>query len=86
MDSVVVTLKQDEGPTIFLVHPIEGSVQHLTDIAGHLHGTVYGLQCSEHVPVTSVPDMAAYYVKVSHQQVCFYLKATSSSSTLRFVI
>lgn len=51
--------------TVFMVHPIEGHVEHLQQLASQLDATVYGLQCSKDAPVESIEHLAAHYIKVS---------------------
>ena len=50
---------------LFLIHPIEGHVQMLRDLAQHLPIKVIGIQSTDDVPDTSIEDMASYYIKVS---------------------
>lgn len=50
--------------TMFLVHPIEGDVQHLSQLASKWNGPIYGLQCTANTPVTSIEDMASHYLQV----------------------
>ena len=63
----MIKLKEEaNGPVTFLVHPIEGSIKALRPVAAELDGMVYGLQCSEQVPMGSVTEVAAYYIKVGY--------------------
>ncbi|KAL0271260.1 UNVERIFIED_CONTAM: hypothetical protein PYX00_008407 [Menopon gallinae] len=48
---------------IFIIHPIEGLVSVLKELASHLPCPVYGLQSTIDVPLTSVQDVAKYYVE-----------------------
>ena len=50
---------------LFLIHPIEGHVQMLKELAQLLPVTVFGLQSTTDVPNTSIEDIAAYYIKVN---------------------
>ncbi|KAJ1529566.1 hypothetical protein ONE63_006337 [Megalurothrips usitatus] len=50
-------------PPVFLVHPIEGDVTALLPLAKLLKRPVFGLQCTEQAPLTSIPDLSAYYIK-----------------------
>ncbi|CAC5370812.1 FASN [Mytilus coruscus] len=70
MDSLMPTeslvlMKKVEGSkkVIFLVHPIEGDITSLQEVASHMTCTVYGLQCTKDVPVESVSSMASYYIQ-----------------------
>ena len=49
----------------FVMHPIEGVVMSLESVMLHVKTPVYGLQCTADAPLTSVPDLAAFYVRVS---------------------
>jgi fatty acid synthase len=48
---------------LFLIHPIEGHVEMLRELAQWLPITVFGLQSTNDVPDTSIEDIAAYYIK-----------------------
>ena len=48
---------------LFLIHPIEGHVEMLRELAQNLPITVFGLQSTDDVPNTSIEDIAAYYIK-----------------------
>ncbi|KAK4877606.1 hypothetical protein RN001_010112 [Aquatica leii] len=47
---------------IFVVHPIEGTVHSLQNLADQIQVPVYGLQCTSTCPVESINDLAKYYV------------------------
>ena len=49
----------------FVMHPIEGVVLSLQSVMLHVKTPVYGLQCTTDAPLTSVPDLAAFYIRVS---------------------
>jgi len=50
---------------LFIIHPIEGSVVSLRSLTSKIQSVkVYGFQCTSDTPVTSVSDMASYYIKV----------------------
>ena len=49
---------------LFLVHPIEGVVSALKPIAAELPFPVYGLQCTKEAPLSTIQDLATFYVKV----------------------
>ena len=49
----------------FVMHPIEGVVMSLEYVMLHVKTPVYGLQCTADAPLTSVPDLAAFYIRVS---------------------
>nr|CAD7589404.1 unnamed protein product [Timema genevievae] len=48
---------------IFIVHPIEGVVSALHSLAAELPIPIWGLQCTKDAPLTSIPDLAKYYIK-----------------------
>ena len=49
----------------FVMHPIDGVVVSLESVMLHVKTPVYGLQCTADAPLTSVPDLAAFYIRVS---------------------
>ena len=53
----------------FVMHSIEGVVLPLEAVMSHVKAPVYGLQCTADAPLTSVPDLAAFYIKVSMKDV-----------------
>ncbi|XP_063931279.1 fatty acid synthase [Zophobas morio] len=46
---------------VFVLHPIEGVVNALQTLADNIEAPVYGLQCTENTPLTSIGDLAQYY-------------------------
>ena len=52
---------------VFLVHPVEGVITSLEHLACQLKCPVYGLQCTNNAPLTSLSDLAAFYIKVRQQ-------------------
>lgn len=48
---------------LFAVHAIEGFVTALKPLAAKLSVPVWGLQCTADAPLTSIIDLAAFYVK-----------------------
>jgi len=50
---------------VFFVHPIEGVVTALKPLASLLDRPVWGLQCVADAPLSSVSDLATFYIKVS---------------------
>lgn len=65
--------------TIFVIHPIEGHVEHLQELAARLDATVYGLQCSRDVKVDSIERLAAQYIEVSVHNLSVLLSVDFSS-------
>ncbi len=57
-------VKANKYQHLFLIHPIEGHVEMLKELAQRLPITVFGLQSTNDVPDTSIEDIAAYYIKV----------------------
>ncbi|XP_015126151.1 fatty acid synthase [Diachasma alloeum] len=54
--------KKDTGMPIFFVHAIEGIVTTMNLIASEVERPVYGLQCTKDAPVTSISDLAKFYI------------------------
>lgn len=48
---------------VFVLHPIEGVVNALQELAQQIQAPVYGLQCTNETPLSSIGDLASYYVK-----------------------
>lgn len=48
---------------LFAVHAIEGFVTALKPLAANLTVPAYGLQCTKEAPLTSLNDLAAFYIK-----------------------
>ena len=55
------------GTAVFVVPPIEGTVVLLAPLASKLGCPVYGLQCIEEAPLTSMDDLARYYISLIKQ-------------------
>lgn len=55
--------KSSTGEPVFVVHPIEGFVSALKPIAAQVSRPVWGLQCTADAPLSSIQDLAAYYIK-----------------------
>lgn len=56
--------KKNQYEHLFFVHPIEGHVEMLRELAQQLPIKVIGIQSTDDVPDTSIEDIAAYYIKV----------------------
>lgn len=67
-ESIVKMTDGLEGHTtdhpLFVVHPIEGSVISMETVMQQVQSPVYGLQCTVDAPLTSISDLAAFYIKV----------------------
>lgn len=62
--SNIVSLNSIESDkTVFIVHPIEGVIDSLKTVASKLQCRVYGIQCTSSAPMTSIPDLAKYYIQ-----------------------
>ncbi|XP_047994409.1 fatty acid synthase-like [Leguminivora glycinivorella] len=48
---------------VFMVHPIEGSINILRRLAANVRGTVYGLQCATSAPLDDIATLASFYLK-----------------------
>lgn len=65
-DIVVNMNNGHKGHTpMFVIHPIEGSVSILEELMSRVEFPVYGFQCTSSVPLTSMTDLASFYLKVS---------------------
>jgi hypothetical protein len=49
---------------VFFVSPMDGSMVMLERVVSHLKAPVYGLQCTQQTPLTSIPDVAKEYIQV----------------------
>lgn len=81
----VLVLLNEERPGnkyahLFLIHPIEGHVELLRELAQRLPITVFGLQATKDVPDTSIEDIAAYYIKVYTREPLFLYHSVDCSS------
>lgn len=47
----------------FFVHSMEGVVTYMKPLAAKLNAPVYGLECTKDTPLSSINDLAAFYVK-----------------------
>ena len=56
------TVPDNAGRPMFVVHPIEGSTLCLELLMTYVKRPVYGLQCTSETPLTSVQDLARYYM------------------------
>lgn len=54
--------KSSSATPLFMVHPIEGQVAALKNLAAQLPCPVYGLQCTTKAPLTNIRDLAQFYV------------------------
>ncbi|XP_046403851.1 fatty acid synthase-like [Ischnura elegans] len=48
---------------LFVVHPIEGLATALIPVAKELNCPVWGLQCTADAPLTTIKDLAGFYIK-----------------------
>ncbi|KAL0116142.1 hypothetical protein PUN28_011183 [Cardiocondyla obscurior] len=55
--------KNSKGPTLFIVHGIEGLVKSLEYVANELERPLWGLQCVEQAPHETISELAEFYVK-----------------------
>ncbi|CAG9862121.1 unnamed protein product [Phyllotreta striolata] len=47
---------------VFVLHPIEGVVKALETLAKNVDAPVYGIQCTSTTPLTSIAELAKYYI------------------------
>nr|XP_002738672.1 PREDICTED: fatty acid synthase-like [Saccoglossus kowalevskii] len=55
-------IENDTGRPLFIIHPIEGTVTELMDLACRLQCTCYGIQGTPDVPTDSIESMARCYI------------------------
>jgi len=56
---------ETEAPPLFVVHAIEGSVFLLRSAMSKVRSAkVYGFQCTDDTPQTSIPELASHYIEV----------------------
>ena len=57
---------QTEATPLFVIPPIEGSVFLLDSVMSQVQSAkVYGFQCTDDAPLTSVEDLASHYIQVT---------------------
>lgn len=52
-----------KNPPVFVLHPIEGVVKALEALAKNIDAPVYGIQCTANTPLTSIAELAKFYIK-----------------------
>uniref|UniRef100_A0A023GBB7 oleoyl-[acyl-carrier-protein] hydrolase n=1 Tax=Amblyomma triste TaxID=251400 RepID=A0A023GBB7_AMBTT len=63
-ESILIEMNRSLGaPPVFIVHPIEGHVKALFEMAEHLSVPAIGVQRARGIPVQCVEDLAATYLK-----------------------
>ncbi|GAB6033131.1 hypothetical protein CHUAL_012740 [Chamberlinius hualienensis] len=62
-DSLIPMNTVTEGSPIYIVHPVEGSVNSILGVGSRLRFPAFGLQISRDAPLNSIKDLAAYYIK-----------------------
>jgi len=55
-------MKENKSP-VFVVHPIEGNVDILRGLAKQIKAPVYGLQCTDTCPLSTINELAKHYVQ-----------------------
>jgi fatty acid synthase, animal type len=56
--------KNSSGPTLFIVHAIEGFVNSLEHVASELERSLWGLQSIEQAPLETISDLAEFYINI----------------------
>lgn len=60
---IKMTSKDTKGKSpVFILHPIEGVVTALKGLAKDIQAPVYGLQCTTSAPLSSIGDLAKFYI------------------------
>ncbi|KAK8762101.1 hypothetical protein V5799_026633 [Amblyomma americanum] len=63
-DRVLVEMNDLDGSTpLFMVHPVQGDVSVLFEIAAHIPVRTVGVQRTDEIPVRSIEEMAAIYLQ-----------------------
>lgn len=60
---VKLETKSAKGPTLFLIHAIEGTISPLKAVAKELERPVWGFQCVQDTPLDHLTDTAKTYIK-----------------------
>nr|XP_022904132.1 fatty acid synthase isoform X2 [Onthophagus taurus] len=47
---------------VFVLHPIEGVVNALNELAKQIQAPVYGLQCTKSTPLNTIGELAGFYI------------------------
>lgn len=63
------------GSPVFMVHPVEGNVAALMEVARHLPVRAVGVQRTADTPMQTIEETAAAYIKVRRgtAEICFPL-------------
>lgn len=63
-ESVVqLKTKSSKGTPIFFIHAIEGIATPFKELASELNRPAWALQCVENSPLSTIEDLAAFYIK-----------------------
>ncbi|XP_064478735.1 fatty acid synthase-like [Ornithodoros turicata] len=64
-DSIIVEMnsKATRGSPVFVVHPIEGHVAALSEIANHLVTRAVGVQRTVDIPINTIEELASTYLQ-----------------------
>lgn len=64
-NDTVINLNNSENSqkTIFVIHSIEGHIDHLKPLANKLNATVYGIQCTKECNFENMQQLASIYIK-----------------------
>ncbi|CAA9996922.1 unnamed protein product [Nesidiocoris tenuis] len=63
-----MTSKSSDGSLdrpVFMIHPIQGTVDSLEELANQIERPVWGLQCTKIAPMDSAGSLAAHYLQVT---------------------
>lgn len=71
------SVKRTDEP-IFLLHPIEGNVDNLMELASKLERQVIGIQRTADVPITSIQQLAVSYMPVRSDHADYNIALYSS--------
>merc|ERR1719309_1637692 len=72
---------------LYIVHPIEGNTDKLALLASKLKCTEYGIECVKDAPLTTIEELAAFYIKelqAVNDKHDFYLAGYSFGASVAF--
>lgn len=67
-DTVVLLKSGTSSHTIFFLHPVEGHVQSMAELADRINATVYGLQSTKECQYRTIREYAMYYKEYIRQK------------------
>jgi len=69
---------ETEASPLFVIPPVDGSVVLLSTVMSKIQtAKVYGFQCTDYTPLTSIPDLASHYIKVDASVFLLFLRVSA---------